>query len=100
MPLRAQSHAYAKFMRPLAHRIRNDAVNANHGQKQSKCGEGARQHEYEPAALQRPRDDLVHGHYTDGLVAIPRFVSTRNSVEKWDFPPPHAGLSPRLKVSV
>jgi len=38
-------------MRPLAHRIRNDALNANHGQKQSKRGEDAQQHEYEPAAL-------------------------------------------------
>ncbi len=46
-------------MRPLAHRIRNDSVNANHGQKQCKCREHAQQHEYEPATLQRLRDDLV-----------------------------------------
>ena len=26
--------------------------------------------------------------------------STRNSVEKWDFPPPHAGLSPSLKYLI
>src|SRR5438876_158509 len=59
-------------MRLLAHRIPNDTVNAHHSKKQSKPGERAQQSENEPATLQRPRDDYVHGQHTNGLVAINR----------------------------